>query len=528
MNSKNRYVFLKSRCGETVPAIITAQGETQPLHSMVDPKREAERLVCAITEDIGFIVFFGMGGGFAPAAALERTNAHVIVIDFDKDSVNELFSGIDYSRLVKNSRFNLLVDLSDEDIKKFILENYKPALHGGIKTIPLRTRVEHDKKKFEFAAITLQETIEIISGDYSVQACFAERWFSNIVRNIKNAEERGLNFQEEIKSNYVSQTAIAAAGPSLDTQIPSLKEFKSRGGCILSTDTALGALLQNGITPDAVVSIDCQHISYYHFMGNDSGNIPLIMDIASPPLLAKFSNKPFFFSSGHPLALYISRYWRPFPLLDTSGGNVTYACLSLAEYLGAKRITLFGADFSYVGSRSYARGTYIFPYFHKRQNRLSPLEAQFSAFLYRSHFLPSENNGKKNYYETTSLRFYRKKLEEKAAAMDAQIICEPGLGATISIEKIPQKSAGTQNNNYKCENIKMSGSEFLEQYLKDIAALPPAEGNDNYLDRLNEKQRQVFTTLLPLAAAVKKRNTSLKQNDLIEEIKRLSALRAAF
>jgi len=527
MNNAKRYTFQKSRSGETVPLL-----DTQPLHSMIDPKREAERLV-STAADMGFLVFLGLGGGFAPQAALELTNAQITVIDFDKNSITELLTGMDYSALLNNERFKLIVDPSDEEIKNFILENYKPVICGGIKTIPLRTRTEQDKPKFERAAAVLQEAIENVCGDYSVQSHFGIRWFSNIIRNIKTMPSYNdetcydniLTQKNIVRAATAAQAAIVAAGPSLDRQLSSLAELKAQGAFVISADTALNVLQHNGIQPDAVVSIDCQHISYYHFMTNckthsSAGNIPLILDIASPPMLCGFSSlSPVFFSSGHPLALYINAHFRPLPVLDTSGGNVTYACLSLAEFLGAQSITLFGADFSYVNSQSYARGTYIYPYFYKRQNRLSSLEAQLSAFLYRSPFLPCEDGKKKNYYETSSLRFYRKKLEEKASLMCAQIICAKGDGAPVNL----YKEQRTVNQEYRTEingqKANISGADFLENYRNDTLALPQT----NDAKKLNAKQQQVFTTLLPLAAAIKKRNMDLKFNDLMEETKRRCA-----
>jgi hypothetical protein len=500
MNNTN-YTFLSSRTGEIVPAIIHKDGASHPLHSMIDPIREAERLVSTIPQDIGFIIFLGLGGGFAPQIALAETSAQIVVIDFDKNSIKELLSSKDYSPLLNNPRFSFLTDFTFDEIKKYILENYNPALHGGIKVIPLRTRTDSDER-FNKAAAVIQEAVDIAASDFSVQAHFGLRWFSNIIRNIKNAGIADQSFS----AKKIDKAAIAAAGPSLDGQITALAEHKSKGVFIICADTALPVLLHNNINPDAVVSIDCQHISHYHFFGCNISGIPLVLDIASPPLLSRFSELPVFFSSGHPLALYISRYWRPLPLLDTSGGNVTYACLSFAETLGANRITLFGADFSYVRSQTYARGTYVYPYFNRRQNRLAPAEAQMSTFLYRSPFLPKENENQ-IYHETTSLRFYRTKLEEKAASMTAQIIAFPGLGAPINLlNKTPHN---TEKIHTSAVSGNKSGIEFLEQYRNDIAALPTSG--------LNEKQKQIFTTLLPTAAALKHRGANNKSAaELIE------------
>jgi len=512
--SSNRYNFLKSRSGELVPA------NPQPLHSTVDPMREAARLVTVA--DASFIVFLGLGGGFAPKMALQLQDTQAVaVIDFCIEDTVCLFSAIDYTHLIKNEKFFLLIDPSFEEVKRFIIENYNPALYGGLRTIPLRTRTEQDISKFEDAAAAIQEAIETVGADYSVQAHFGKRWFSNIIRNVKQAQGKLEFFWQDKKNFSVSEAAIVAAGPSLDTQINSLAECKSRNIFIISSDTALPVLLHKGIKPDAVVSIDCQHISCYHFFGCDLRGIPLILDIASPPMLAGFSQAPVFFSSGHPLAKYVSAAWRPFVNLDTSGGNVTYACLSLAENLGAKHITLFGADFSYVRSQSYARGTYIYPYFTRRQNRLCPLEAEFSAFLYRSPFLPREkNNENAAYYETSQLRFYRKKLEEKASLMTADISCTRGLGAPINLQKQKHAQNADVSPFSDTWQAEKSAAVFLEQYSCDIASLPEAVEGENYMKKLDQNQRRIFTTLLPFAAAVKKRDAKLKLVDLIRETKR--------
>ena len=501
------YTFVESRSGEIVPS-QSLSGNPQPLHSLIDPKREAERLVSTIPGGTGFVVFLGLGGGFAPRAALANTATQVTVIDFDLDGIAELFRSIDYTALIKNERFNILIDPACDEIKNFILEQYKPALHGGIKVIPLRTRTEQALSVFDKAAASIHQAIEESGADYSVQAHFGQRWFSNIIRNMKIAETANQTFTKA----PIREAAIIAAGPSLDTQIPVLAESKHRT-FIICSDTALPVLLHNHIKPDVVVSIDCQHISHYHFFGCDLRNIPLVLDITSPPLLASLAPSAVFFSGGHPLASYISRHWRSLPPLDTSGGNVTYACLSLAETLGARSVTLFGADFSYVGSRTYARGTYIYPFFEKNQTRLSPLEAMHSAFLFRSPFLPKEP--RQNYLETASLRFYRKKLEEKASAMNARIIVVKGDGAEINIEK----KRGMRIREQGMGESSLSCVEFLERYRADIAGLPAASGERSYLGELNGKEKQVFTTLLPSVAAFKYRNPLLKTKDLIEEVK---------
>ena len=486
------YTFLTAKNSDIIPAI-----NGLPLHSTIDPVREAQKLLATIPNDIGFFIFFGLGGGFAPLAAL-NSGARILVIDYNKSAVNQLLASKDYSPLLNNKNFTLLIDPANNEIQSFILANYKPALYGGIKVIPLRTRTDHDKELFENAALVIQKAIEITSGDYTVQAHFGKRWFCNIIRNIAYMRVNIQNNDTEcFFSKKPKETAIVAAGPSLNFQIKELFEYKANKGFIICSDTALGVLLHNGIKPNVIVSIDCQHISFRHFAGYSLRSIPLVLDIASSAMLAGFSSNPIWTASGHPLAQYFSDKCGPLPKLDTSGGNVSYACLSLAENLGAQNVSLFGADFAFVQGRTYAKGTYVYPYFEIRQNRFLSLEAQLSKFLYRAPFLPVENPGQ-NYRETAQLRFYSERLEEKA-----------GIGIAPGSGKVVQISLRKNTEEQKTQsNIKHNKSpvEFLVDYRKDIVSAEPGD--------------TVFTTLLPYAAFLKHRNQDLRTTDLLEETKR--------
>jgi len=528
--TQGRYTFIESRTGRVVPAIVDPDGQSHALHSTVDPEKEAQRLAATLNEgwvEPGFVVFLGLGAAYAAEAALSaNTASHILVIEFDINGVAELFCSREYTAL-GDPRFTLLVDPDDILIQKTILDLYSPCLCGGIRVLPLRGRVEQDKEKFILTGEIAQRTIEKVSADYSVQAHFGMRWFSNIIRNIGIAQSIKQNAPtgapHQISAPLVAATAaadvaICAAGPSLDAQIPLLLD-RRESLFVIAADTSMPALLAGGVKPDAVVSIDCQHISYWHFTGTDCADIPLFLDIASPPLLSGFSRSPIFFAGGHPLAAYISQKWKPLPVLDTSGGNVTYACLSLAGQLGAKRITVYGADFSYPLGRPYARGTYFYPLFERQQNRLSPLEARVSSFLYRSPFLPPENEGPQSKvspcYETGSLRFYRKSFETKASAMEAEVIAESGLGIPLELRKIKQSTSDRQKTDFAPIKGLMDANKFLEWYAKDIKALPVFGHNMN----LNANESQVFTTLLPLIAAIKHRQPELAACDLVEMTK---------
>ncbi|MDR2186208.1 MAG: DUF115 domain-containing protein [Treponema sp.] len=509
-----RYKCIESRSGEPVPAWVDPSGAAHPLHSLVDPRREGRRLISTLGDE-GFLVFLGLGGGYAVQAALERDDTHqALVIEYDINGIAELLSSQDYIALFKDPRFSLIVDPSGAAVEACILELYKPVLHGGIRSIPLRARTSFDQGSFAAAGEAVKSAVDRVSGDYSVQAYFGKRWFSNILRNLFAAEGCTEPFPR------TRNAAIIAAGPSLDRQLPALAERRGER-FLIAADTSLPSLLAARLEPDAVISIDCQHISYYHFLGGMPRRIPLYLDLASPPLLASLSDHVRFFTGGHPLERYVSQYWRSLPALDTSGANVTYAALSLAESLGAVRIELYGADFAYPRGRTYARGTYIYPYFAKQQSRLKPLEALFSAFLYRNPSLTRCNGATDAgwYYETKALRMYRERLEAKIPAAGAEVIPIPGGGAPIAAVK--GRTGPRPLTLVSPGKAAMGAAAFLDRYRKSIAALPPMRGKPPaYPGSLGAEERLIFTTLLPAAAAIRSRRPELKDGGLLEELRR--------
>ncbi|MCL1815490.1 MAG: DUF115 domain-containing protein [Treponema sp.] len=486
------YRFLEARSGEVIPALTDPAGAAHPLHSTVDPRREGERLVSTLTEE-GYLVFLGLGGAFAAEAALNREETKkILIIEYDCNGMAELLSSKDYIKLFQDPRFRLLADPTEEQLETFLTGNYFPAIDGGIRVFPLRIRTDAEPR-FNGAAESLKRAIDAVSRDYSVQAYFGKRWFSNIIRNLSLAEEQ----REGIPP--IRRALICAAGPSLEEQIPFIKkERDQQENFLIAADTSLPVLLQKGIEPEAVISIDCQHISYQHFFRILPEKTRLFLDLASPPPVAARTKNRFFFSGGHPLSRYISRTWRTLPVLDTSGANVTYAALSLAENLGAREIILYGADFSYPRGKTYARGTYIYPHFEKFLSRFTPLEAQHSAFLYRDSSLEKrvdETERSRWYYETRTLRFYREKVSQKKETFGAK----SGGGRPLFL--------------FSSGPVRQNVNLFLKQYKKsieDILSFDPREQNE---------QAELAATLLPLAAFIRRTHPSYSPAELFKAVK---------
>jgi hypothetical protein len=497
-------VAVESRAGPLVP-VARIDGRIYPFHSLVDPEREASRIAEA-RESQGFIVAFGLGAGFLLKRFLEsNATTGILAVEYSASKLRSILEDIDLSDLFSDERFVLALDPSPSQLKELLLSIYVPPIAGDISSIPLRPRIDLDPEPFAAASNALVGILGSISDDYSVQAFFGKLWFRNVVRNLFSAERSSPPLP------CIRRAVVTAAGPSLESAVPKIQEAKSEGAFVIATDTSMPALVGRGIRPDAVISIDCQHISYYHFISGIPESVPLVLDLASPPALHRRCDSPRFFSSGHPFCAYVSSHWRPFPALDTSGGNVTHAALSLAEALGAEQCLLAGADFSYPQGKSYARGTYIYNFFDARQSRLSSLESLFSAFVFRSPDTLREDfvdtQGRRfSRYLTKPLIAYREHLERFASSSPMKILPLRGMGVDIRTARPSESAAASlrrrERRIFAAGAASCTASEFLARYRNALISLErPRAPAVRYLGSLDRDSRDLWTTLLPAASA---------------------------
>ncbi|OHD10562.1 MAG: hypothetical protein A2Z96_01975 [Spirochaetes bacterium GWB1_48_6] len=493
-----RVSVASSRDGFPVPYLATGDRKAY-MHSRFDPIREAKRLADQY-EKAGFYVFLGLGAGYEIASLLEAGRvAKGLIIEYGAPILRAVLERVDLTHVLGDRRLHLLVDPSDAELDEAIASSYVPSVTGDFVSVPLRGRIDLAQALYQRAADSIRGAISVISDDYSVQSFFGKRWFSNIVRNLE------ISNKPTPPVGPIREAYVTAAGPSLELY---LKEIAARpkGAFLIATDTSLRALLERGIEPDAVISIDCQHISYYHFSLGMPERIPLFLDLASPPTVSRLASKPYFFSSGHPLSRYVASRFRAFPVLDTSGGNVTHAAVSLAEYLGASVVRIYGADFSYPFGKSYARGTYIYPYFDIRQSRLRPSESLFAEFLYRNQSIDRQEDADGSFrYVTKPLVAYKERLERLSDSISCKLDRVRGFGVQAATESKNQTRKCVEGKLFAAGRPYQKPEEFLTSYAQDISSLPePYNHAASYLDSLGAHERDVWTTMLPSAAAFRR------------------------
>ncbi len=406
-------IYLKetvlSKSGKTVPLFKSGK----PSHSKYSPEKEE---VLLDKDFSGCVVCLGIAGGFHIKNLLLNPKITLLIaLEIDKESLDFCKSLSEVHSLLKDKR---VVFSTLEELNSTLCNFYLPSLHGPISFLFLRSWENEMPKIKEEVEKEMSSSLKKISSDFSVQAHFGLLWHRNILLNLKLFSSSPLSFSwnETIKpilqKGSLSKTAIiVAAGPSLDL---SIKEIKKEDFFIVATDTSFPTLLENGVTPDVVVSIDCQHVSCEHFFCCEKDMKTLfVFDIASNPeairLVISKGNRVQFIKNSHPLSFLLGDNIG-IKKIEEESGTVAIAAGDWAKKAGFKKIKFFAADFSYSSGKPYAKGTYLEKQFLMKSMRTKTEETQYCSLMYRTPLQTISQ--KERIYSTEILQRYKSSLLE--------------------------------------------------------------------------------------------------------------------
>lgn len=399
--------FEQAKNGTLIP--VFQNGKT--MESRYNPQRDAETLCASISEGYSFFLVIGIGSGLFIQKLSERfPDAKIIGLEIFNEDINFLKESETVKKLLNNKSVFLT---GIESVEKTLIENYLPAKYGELKIIEQKVWISENSEYIEKINRILQKAIGIISADYSVQAHFGKLWNFNILNNAKLSEKYQNNISSKITNfiseDYLSKTAvIVAAGPTLDKTISIL--YQREKYFIISTDTAASSLKKHSITPDVIISIDGQNVSYNHFMKNQSSlyAFDLCANSSAAKHIIDEGGKVMFFCSGHPLSSAINASMNnSFPFLFSGAGTVTITAVDFAVQAGFENILIIGADFSYINGKAYAGGTYLDSLYNKASTLLSPAEKNFCKLLFRTELKFIDDR-----YTTDILEAYKLSLEK--------------------------------------------------------------------------------------------------------------------
>ncbi len=147
---------------------------------------------------------------------------------------------------------------------------------------------------------------------------------------------------------------VIGTGPTLEGHFERLAAVRRQTvrPLFICVDTAYRPLLEHGIVPDLVVTID-QRISFRHLPFEASDGIPLVyLPMSDPDVLRAWKGKRY---GGYSVSPVYAQLREKYPRGELHvGGSVIHPAVDLAVKLGTNRITLFGADFAFPMNKTHA------------------------------------------------------------------------------------------------------------------------------------------------------------------------------
>ena len=332
----------------------TAEYKNILLHSKYDPEKEGLDFSKNIKPGSRLCLYgFGLGYHLPPLLEKIGPTGFLLVIELNRDILTTALKLKDQSRLFQSNCFKLIygneeawvsneISLEMEKLSKSGSDNLEVLFHPpSFKCFP---------KNFP----TLKNALEVLQMERKFPAVFGDLEQINYSLNkIKIKESHGIN---SLKNIHLSQPGIiVSAGPSLDTALPYLKHIQN-DFLITCVDTAFPVLLQAGIEPAYVFSLDPQSESALYFADYKNGSTKLVFTAtANHDVLKIFPGECFVvYKEGH---IFSQPQEIQQKGVTQAGGSVSCLGLDALIQFGCNPVFLVGQDCALTSNRYYSKNT---------------------------------------------------------------------------------------------------------------------------------------------------------------------------
>lgn len=325
-----------------VPYRPTLQVEGIQLSSGYDPSAEATQQAALVPTDALRATVYGLGNGEVVRVLLGRsTLQHLQVVILSRSLARLCLETYDHSDWLSDSRLELV--LGDSLANHSAPFSAQPACLRLAEDSCGRLR---DQVNLELATPYIQANID------ERQQLFEQRL----------QENRGLIHGDgdvaELFGRWDGQTVfVAGAGPTLTDH---LELLRASDAPLIAVDACVRPLLDAGAVPDIVVTAEIRRRAQLNYLSGDLAELESSTLVYSPQvhrdLLERWPGQRCAFYTAH------ARYAQLASELPRAAlycsGSVIHPAIDLAVQMGAARVVLFGADFSFPRGRSHASGVH--------------------------------------------------------------------------------------------------------------------------------------------------------------------------
>ncbi len=422
-----------TKSGHWTARLPAADGSWVYLHSRYDPQAEADKFIASVpTQEKYCFVVCGLGLGYHVRALLDRLNPEAFMVCAEP-SIPLLATALTCTDLADWIAGGRLLFLTD-DHKARLHEQLRPygtllLLGAQFVQHPASMRVAEAAQRAiakalgEFVTYTRMSLVTLVSNSRITCRNIA----MNLVHYVSTPPI------DILRDRFQGDPAVViSAGPSLAKNIDQLADLRGKA-VLCAVQTALKPLLQRGIVPDFVTTLDFHEISRQFFEGLD--NVHGVHLVAEPkaawPVLDNYAG---------PMSL-LGNAWAQLILGDAlgargglpAGATVAHLAFYLAVYMGCDPIIFVGQDLAFTGHAFYVPGVEIHQTWRSETNRFHPMEQKEWDRIARNRAILRKVQGWDggDLYTDELLFTYLEQFEKDIASVPSRVINSTEGGAHI-------------------------------------------------------------------------------------------------
>lgn len=359
-----RLNIAESKSGVPTASIQTHDGRTIFLHSRYNPVKEAADFCSNLEKgEAACILLCGLGLGYHVNALRDTFGEEALVVVSEPDllTIKTALECTDISAGIASGRVIFLTSLEKASLHDRLTQFSVLLMLGTLFAVPPAAR-DHNA---EYHAAARQAMLDF--------AAFAKM---SLVTLVRNAEITCRNIANNLPT-YVATpppdvlrhrfdgcpAILVAAGPSLAKNIDQLEALRDKA-VIIAAQTTLRPLLERGIRPHFVTSLDFSDVSRQFFQNLD---IPDDVVLVAEPKAAwqavdAFRDRPEGQSPGKVILLqnHFAHRCIGYDIARRTpmdpGATVMHLAYYLAQWLGCDPIIFIGQDLGFSGHVYYAPG----------------------------------------------------------------------------------------------------------------------------------------------------------------------------
>lgn len=328
----------------TVTALC--KGQWMALHHPGQPVEHAREFVQSINdlEPKRNVILYGLGLGYAALLIRERLREpHRLFLFEPSISVfRAAVQTVDLSALLTDPCVRLVVGGEPGQCRAALMEHLLDLMANSVTGIEYPPCSGAFPEWIEAAKRETQDVLRFGQSGLLTKFKDGPLTLSNLIGNLDAlAASPGLAALGEAMRGIPA--IIVAAGPSLKKNMRELKRCADRT-LIIAVDTALEPLLNEGITPHWVITVDPTELNLRHFKQDRYESVRLLFDPeARPEIPLKFERKLTAMTDKHEFFSWLNRKLGEKGVIK-KGSMVSQSALYAAASLGCDPIILIGQD----------------------------------------------------------------------------------------------------------------------------------------------------------------------------------------